>query len=490
MFMQDNGVIAAISTPLAVGGIAVIRLSGTGVLEVVEKFFALNSGKKISEQPSWTAGFGLIIAPEKMKFYNCKTCKNSDRENYTGIIDEGIATVFRNPKSYTGEDVVEISCHGGVLVARQVLEAALDSGARLAEPGEFTKRALLNGKLSLTQAESVIDIINASTDQARRAAMAVRQGRLAQRLQGIIDPLMDLSAACAAWNDFPDEDLPQLSTESLSAQLKFLIESSAKMISEYDQGRVFREGVKTAIIGSPNVGKSTLMNLLAGVERSIVTAVPGTTRDVISEKIKLGNCLLDLSDTAGVRETIDPVESIGVERTVAEAKSAQLIILVLDASNPIVPSNEIYSILMSRKSQIIILWNKCDLISGVSECKDGNLDVLKNKLPAQLQEVSQIAFSAKNGSGVEDLQNCIEGIFISNDFQPDVGIIANTRQLYQLKEAHQALVQTLEALESEFSFDILSVLLDDALSALLELSGAKLSSEIMDHVFANFCVGK
>ncbi|MFA5658684.1 MAG: tRNA uridine-5-carboxymethylaminomethyl(34) synthesis GTPase MnmE, partial [Oscillospiraceae bacterium] len=286
--------VCAISTPVAPGGISVVRISGDEAIAVASKIFQPVSCGAVKKMPGYTCCFGKIISKGE-------------------LIDEGILTIFRSPKSYTGEDVAEISCHGGIHITKRVLRAAVENGAAPAQAGEFTKRAFLNGKLSLTQAEAVMDLISAQGEQSRRFALSVHEGALFLEIQAASKKLLFILSELAAWVDYPDEELPDIEAGALIDSLNACIMKLEKLLGGYDSGRIFRDGVDTVITGKPNVGKSTLMNLLLGFERSIVTDIPGTTRDVVEETVRVGEMLLKLSDTAGVRSAADAVEAGGVK---------------------------------------------------------------------------------------------------------------------------------------------------------------------------------
>ncbi len=457
MSLQNNTV-AAISTPLGVGGIGVIRVSGPDAFSVTEAIFAPVSGKKLTAQKGYTAHYGRL--------------HDSD-----GEFDEAVVTLFRAPHSYTGEDVTEISCHGGLYLLQRCLRAVLDAGARLAEPGEFTKRAYLNGKLGLAQAESVMDLIGSSGKQAARAALAGRDGVLSRKIDAIADRLVDIGAHLAAWNDYPDEDMESVEPENLSASLFAALEDCRRLLAGYDAGKVLREGVETAIIGRPNVGKSTLMNLLAGTEKSIVTAIPGTTRDVVEETVLAGEVKLRLADTAGIRSTDDPVEQVGVSLARKRLSSAQLILAVLDRSEPL--SDEDLSLLEElRDRPAIAVLNKSDLPQQLDE----------EKLAGLVQKTVEI--SARSGEGADALVEAISQMLHLSDIDPTAPLVANERQRVCLQNSAAALQEAADAAAMGVTLDAVTVCLDEAISPLLELTGRKASDAVVDAVFANFCVGK
>lgn len=457
MSLQNNTV-AAISTPLGVGGIGVIRVSGPDAFSVTEAIFAPVSGKKLTDQKGYTAHYGRL--------------HDSD-----GEFDEAVVTLFRAPYSYTGEDVTEISCHGGLYLLQRCLRAVLDAGARLAEPGEFTKRAYLNGKLGLAQAESVMDLIGSSGKQAARAALAGRDGVLSRKIDAIADRLVDIGAHLAAWNDYPDEDMESVEPENLSASLFAALEDCRRLLAGYDAGKVLREGVETAIIGRPNVGKSTLMNLLAGTEKSIVTAIPGTTRDVVEETVLAGEVKLRLADTAGIRSTDDPVEQVGVSLARKRLSSAQLILAVLDRSEPL--SDEDLALLQElRDRPAIAVLNKSDLPQQLDE----------EKLAGLVQKTVEI--SARSGEGADALVEAISQMLHLSDIDPTAPLVANERQRVCLQKSAAALQEAADAAAMGVTLDAVTVCLDEAISPLLELTGRKASDAVVDAVFANFCVGK
>lgn len=450
--------IAAISTPLGTGGIGVIRISGPDAVAVAEKIFSPAGKRRLADLAGYSALYGRL---------------HDDAAEF----DEAVATVFRPPHSYTGEEVVELSCHGGLYLVQRALRAALDHGAQPASPGEFTRRAYLNGKLTLDQAESVMDLIGASGRQAARAALAGRDGVLSRKIDGIVEALVDLAAHLAAWNDYPDEDMEPVQPGPLTASLRQSLGECQSLLDRYDAGRILHQGVETAIIGRPNVGKSTLMNLLAGAQKSIVTAIPGTTRDVVEETVLAGEILLRLADTAGIRETDDPVEKAGVDLARRRLESAQLVLAVLDRSEPL--SSEDLALLSQLKDRpSIAVLNKSDLPARLDEKR---LDGLVGKT---------VEISAKTGEGAEALAQAIAQLLHLSEVEPAAPLLANERQRNCLNKAADALKEAIFAAESGVTLDAVTVCLDEAIDPLLELTGKKASEAVVDAVFSQFCVGK
>lgn len=450
--------IAAISTPLGTGGVGMIRISGPDAIRTAEAVFSPAGGQPLSASHGYTAHYGRL----------------HDRE---GEFDEAVATVFRAPRSYTGEDVVELSCHGGLYLVQRTLRAVLDHGASLAGPGEFTKRAYLNGKLSLAQAESVMDLIGAAGRQSAQAALAGRDGALSHKIDGIAAELVDQAAHLAAWNDYPDEDMESVTPEPLAAALRSSLRECQALLDGYGTGRILREGVDTAIIGRPNVGKSTLMNLLAGTQKSIVTAIPGTTRDVVEETVLAGEIVLRLADTAGIRDTDDPVEQAGVQLARRRLESAQLVLVVLDRSEPLSEGDQALLASLAGRPAIAVL-NKSDLPPQLEE-----------KALAGLVSLT-VEISARTGEGAENLIQAIAELLHLSDVDPSAPLLANERQRICLQKAATALEEAVQALEEGVTLDAVSVCLDEAIGPLLELTGRRVSDAVVDAVFAQFCVGK
>jgi tRNA modification GTPase len=395
------------------------------------------------------------------------------------IVDDGVLTVFRAPKSYTGENVAEISCHGGIFVTKKVLRLCIKNGANLAEKGEFTKRALLNGKMSLTQAEAVMETISAQGEYALASANLTREGKLFKKIQTVTEKLVKILGELAAWVDYPEEDLPEVEEENLRKSLEASIEVTEKILEDYDNGLVIKSGIDTSIAGKPNVGKSTLMNMLLGYDRSIVTDIAGTTRDVIEETAKMGEFFLKLSDTAGIHETDDRVEKIGVEIAKKKLENAMLVMEVFDMSSEL--DSEDYELLEYVKAlgkKTIIVLNKSDLDSKV------NLSELKK------YSENTVTISAKNEEGKEDIQQAVEGLFNISNYDPDSTVFANERQKNCAQRADRYLKEALNSLNMGETLDAVTVMIDYGANSLLELTGEKATEAVVDEVFAKFCVGK
>ena len=450
--------VAAISTGMAPGGIGVVRISGEKAIETAQKVFSSFSGKKLSQIGGYHALYGRA-GDEK------------------GDIDNVIALVFKAPKSYTGEDVVEISCHGGLYVTNRVLKAVLRAGAEPAGPGEFTKRAFLNGKTDLTAAESVMNMISAQGEQAEKIALSVMEGRLFKKIKEISDSLLYDMALLSAWVDYPYEEIEELSGENLSAHVKNGIEKLDALIKGFDKGQIILEGVDTAIVGRPNVGKSTLMNLLSGTDKSIVTEIAGTTRDIVEDTVNLGSVTLRLADTAGVRDTEDTVESIGVERAVKRLESAGLVLAVFDSSRPLNDEDRRLIGLCHGKKAIAVI-NKTDL--------DGNY--LFDEISENFAKT--VFISAKTGEGRQQLEEAVESVLGTADFDCTGAALINERQRDCCKKALDALADAQTAVETGMTMDAVTVCLDSAVENLMTLTGERATDMVVNEIFSKFCVGK
>lgn len=450
--------VAAVSTPNAVGGIAVIRISGENAIKVAEKIFDPFGGKKVSEMDGYTCAYGIAH-------------DGGER------IDDCILTIFKSPHSYTGEDTAEISCHGGLFVSRKILRAALKNGAEAAEAGEFTKRAFVNGKLDLTQAEAVMDVISAKGELELKMAETLREGAVFKTAKKSSDRLLKLLSGLAAWTDYPDEDIPEVEPAAMVAELAEIQQDLTSLVENYDRGRIIREGVAAAIVGRPNVGKSTLFNCLSGCERSIVTDIAGTTRDVVEESVRLGYITLRLSDTAGIRDTDDVIEGIGVDIAWKTVESAELIIAVFDGSCPLTADDfELIEKLKFKKTVAAI--NKTDEKTIIDE--------------KFLQEnfIHIVYISAKENNGIDDLEKAVKEIFELNSDSFSVVTAANERQKLCIEKSLSSVSAAIEAVEFGEMLDAVNVLLDDAEQSLLELTGEKITEAVVVEVFSRFCVGK
>ena len=436
-----------------------MRISGNDALNVAKKIFVPKSVDSIDNIPGYGAAYGEII------------------DDDGALVDTGVITVFRSPRSYTGENVVEISCHGGIFVTNHVLHIILKNGAVMAEPGEFSKRAFMNGKMTLTQAESVIDIISARSEQAVRMASAAGEGRLFKKVSGITEQLLELSAYFGAWFDYPEEDMDEFSHEDIERMLKSADDKISVLIDGYDQGKIIKDGIPTVIVGKPNVGKSTLMNLFAGTDRSIVTDIPGTTRDIVEESVRLGDLILNISDTAGIRSTSDIVERFGVELAQKRISTSHLVLAVFDGSEQI-SAEDRHIARLTRDKNTIAIVNKTDL--------DDRID--RGYLHESFDRVVYI--SAKNSDGVDELKAAITDVLGLSDFDPSAAILASERQLEAAREAKQYLDECLDAFRSGVTYDLVSVILESAIDCLLQLTGERAGDKIVETVFARFCLGK
>ncbi len=447
--------IAAISTPQGEGGIGTVRISGDDARKIADKVFCSASGKKIEDAAGYTAMFGRVSGSE-------------------GDIDEAVALIFAAPKSYTGEDVVELSVHGGAVVTRLLLRAVFEAGAVPAGAGEFTRRAFASGKLDLAQAESVMSIISAQGGQDLRLALAAKNGRISKEIREIREKLLAVDAGMAVFADYPDEDLPEFGADTIKENLVAVREGLDVLLRNYDKGKLLREGLSCAIIGAPNVGKSTLMNLLSGDNRSIVTPIAGTTRDVIEETVRVGDLTLRLADTAGVHTAADEVEEIGVSLACERAKSAELIIAVFDGSRPFGEDDR----------RILSLIGDSPAIAVIN----------KNDLPQQINEeeidIPLVYISAKEGRGAEELAEKIGLVAGTADLSPDRAVLQSERQRACAYRARESVREAIETMENGYTLDAVGICADEALEALLELTGERVTEAVADEVFSRFCVGK
>lgn len=447
---MNERTIAAVSTPMGTGGIAVIRISGNDAVVLADSVF--RGADKLSAAPSHTVHYGHIIG------------KNGEK------IDEVLVTVMRAPRTYTREDVVEISTHGGIIASKRVMECLISAGAYPAQPGEFTKRAFLNGRIDLSQAEGVIDIINAKTALSQKNALSQAEGGLSKQINSLRDALVHLAAQMQVAIDYPDEDLEDITTDDIIKTLSRIAERANYLIQTSENGKIISEGIKTAIIGKPNVGKSSLLNCLARADRAIVTDIAGTTRDVIEEFVSLDGVPLRLLDTAGIRKTEDTVEKIGVERSQHAAETADLIILMVDLSRGIDDEDEQLLELVKGKKYILV-GNKAD--KKITDI-DGAVEI-----------------SAVTGDGVDELSEKIRSMYRIGEIGGDNSvIITNMRHLAALTSAKEAVSRALKSVTSGMPQDFAALDIHDAAAFLGEITGDTVSEDIVTEIFHNFCVGK
>ena len=459
-------VIAAVSTPMGRGGVAVLRISGEGALEVCERVFAPKNGKRLSELPPRYAAYGEISMREE----------NGERS----VIDDGIATVFRAPASFTGEDTVEICCHGGILLTQTVLSALLCEGARPAEAGEFTKRAFLNGKLGLSAAEALANLLEAQTREQILLAHSTVGGRTRRACESIYADLRRTLASVYACIDYPEEDLAEMSREEIVEALSESEKKIHELSESYRTGHAVAEGIKTVICGKPNVGKSSLYNRILGREAAIVTDVQGTTRDVLTETAALGKVTLRLSDTAGLRSTEDRVEQIGIARAKDALSNAELVLALFDASiEPDGEDLELCEELCGATAPVIALLNKCDRGEGAYA------DFYRERF------ASTLSVSAQTGAGMEELQALVESLFIDGklDLRSDP-VLSNARQQASAINARDSLREALQALEAGYPVDVCCTSVENAMAELGELDGRAVSEDLVSEIFSHFCVGK
>ncbi|KEQ22176.1 tRNA uridine-5-carboxymethylaminomethyl(34) synthesis GTPase MnmE [Paenibacillus tyrfis] len=458
---MNQDTIAAIATPMGEGGIAVIRVSGDEAVPVCDKIFAGKS--KLTEVPTHTVNYGYIRDPE------------------TGaVVEESLVTVMRAPRSFTKEDVVEISCHGGFVSVRKVLDLLLEHGARLAEPGEFTKRAFLNGRIDLSQAEAVIDLIRAKSDRAFRIALKQSEGSLSKTIKELRHRLVELMAHIEVNIDYPEHDVEEMTNAFIKEKCADALSDIERMLTTAQQGKILREGLVTAIVGRPNVGKSSLLNTLAQEERAIVTDIAGTTRDVVEEYVHVNGIPLKLLDTAGIRETSDLVEQIGVEKSRQALSDADLILFVCNGAEPLQP-DEYVLIDQLKDRQVIAIINKQDLPQLIEE------EVLKEAFG----EDRVVRMSLLAQQGITDLEKAIASIFFSGQVESsDLTYVSNARHIHLLKQARLALTEAHEAAEAFVPIDMIQIDIRNAWEHLGEIIGDSVSESLIDQIFSQFCLGK
>ncbi|MHB1405046.1 MAG: tRNA uridine-5-carboxymethylaminomethyl(34) synthesis GTPase MnmE [Desulfitobacteriaceae bacterium] len=454
--MDDT--IVALATAFGEASIHVLRLSGPEAQTIINACFQPHNSARWLESKSYTLHLGLF--------------HDSGQK-----LDEVLVSRMRSPHSYTGEDVIEINCHGGPYLAQRLLEVTLKCGARLAEPGEFTKRAFLNGKLDLIQAESIIDLISSRTEGGSRLAFAQLSGGLSDKILGVREQVLEILAFIEAGIDFPEDDVEDLDRQALQERLQAILIKVDEILAGSRTGKILREGLMTAIVGLPNVGKSSLLNSLVQEERAIVTDIPGTTRDEIREGVNVGGILLQLIDTAGLRESADPVERLGIERSWRSIDRADLILLVVRANSSLAPEEQ--KIIEEQPDRVIVLANKVDLL------KD------RAQFAPSFDQGTWIPFSVHKRLGFKELEAEIKNrVYCGQALSKDEPLLSNARQISALESCRSSLGSALTAVESGVPWDILSIDVRQALQAVSEMTGDEIQENLLETIFSRFCIGK
>ena len=469
-----NDTIAAIATALSDSGIGIIRISGDDAIYIVDSIFRSPSGKRIlTKVQSHTVHYGYIVDKEE------------------NVIDEVMVVVMKAPKSYTTEDTVEINCHGGVLVVQKVLQTVLENGARIAEPGEFTKRAFLNGRIDLSRAEAVIDVIHSQNEYALSSSVSQLKGRLSDKIHKLREDILYQIAFIESALDDPEHISLDGYPEQLAVKVTYFQQEIAKLLATADNGRLIKEGISTVIVGKPNAGKSSLLNMMLGEDRAIVTEIAGTTRDALHETINLHGISLNMIDTAGIHETQDVVEKIGVERAKKYAMDADLILYVVDASGNIDEDDQnIISLLDGKKA--IILLNKSDLENKITEesLKENLAKRLKNREDIRILRTSTIDPSSEN-SGMEELEETIRNMFFEGELkQNNELVVTNLRHKEALQDALHSLKLVERSIEDGMPEDFYSIDLTSAYASLGKIIGEEVDEDVVNEIFSKFCMGK
>ncbi|WP_054951106.1 tRNA uridine-5-carboxymethylaminomethyl(34) synthesis GTPase MnmE [Numidum massiliense] len=460
--MLDTDTIAAVATPMGEGGIAIIRVSGAEAIAVVDCVF--RGKQRLSTVDSHTIHYGHICATESGE-----------------TLDEVMVTVMKSPKTFTREDVVEINCHGGVIPVKRVLEEVLRAGARLAEPGEFTKRAFLNGRIDLSQAEAVIDLIRAKTDRAAKQAVGQMEGKLSRMVQPLRQRILELLAAIEVNIDYPEYDAEQVTFELVLTAGEEIQAHIGRLLRTAEQGKILREGIQTAIIGRPNVGKSSLLNALVQENRAIVTDIPGTTRDVIEEYVNVRGVPLHLVDTAGIRKTEDVVERIGVERSERALEVADLLLVVVDSSAPLNAEDE-RLLTLTRERKGIVIANKMDLPQALS---DADIKQYTG------ETTPLVHLSLRREEGIEELEKAVAALFFGGELAADDAVyVSNVRHIHLLEQALDSLQEALAAAGQEMPIDMVQIDLRRTWELLGEIIGDTVAEDLVDQLFSQFCLGK
>lgn len=459
--MKEFDTITAISTAIGEGGISIIRVSGERALQVVGRIFKGKNAKGLDTMGTYTMRHGHIV-----------------ELGGDDVIDEVIVSYMKGPRSFTAEDTVEINCHGGIVATNKVLENVIKAGARMAEPGEFTKRAFLNGRIDLSQAEAVIDIIRAKTELSMKSAVLQAGGNLSAAVRELREKLIALIAHIEATVDYPEDDLEEITGIQVAARLKEIVAEIGKALESAEEGKILREGLSTVIVGKPNVGKSSLLNTLLKENRAIVTDIPGTTRDVIEEYISIKGIPVKIVDTAGIRETEDVVEKIGVEKSIEKIEEADLIILILDSSSELTDEDrDIISFIKGKK--YIVLLNKSDLNEKI------NIKEID-----ELESEYVISTSVTQGFGIDQLKEAIVKLFFHGEIKSNELVITNMRHKEAMMAANSSCLQAIEALSSTSAIDLASIDIRNAWYSLGQITGDTMEENIIDKIFSEFCLGK
>ena len=459
MFTEET--IASISTAQGTGGIGIIRISGKKSFEIAARIF--KAKKKFEQIKSHTINYGKIIDPA-----------NSE------TIDEVLVSKMEQPNTFTREDIVEINCHGGMVVMKRILELLIREGARPAEPGEFTKRAFLNGRIDLSQAEAVIDLINSKTTEGSKAALNQLEGKLSKKLKEVRERLIELIAHIEVTVDYPEHDIEEITGKEVYGKLKIIKPKLEDIVKGFEKGRIIREGINVVIVGKPNVGKSSLLNELSGKNKAIVTDIPGTTRDIIEEYINLNGIPVRISDTAGIRETQDVVEKIGVEKAEKAIENADLVIMMLDAGEGLGREDE-YILQRLGSKKVIIMVNKIDLVD----------DSLVKDIEKKLCMQNTIKTSLKQGLGIEELEKNITDIFLKGEISLNSEIlITNVRHKNLIDMTIKSIQEACSAYECGMPLDCITIDIKNAAEYLGQITGESVNEDVMHQIFSRFCIGK
>jgi len=485
--INEKDTIAAICTGLTGSGINIIRISGDNAFDIAEKVFRSATGKKLKDMGGFSVHYGFIEEPADIH----SDSNNIGRNENVRTIDEVLLLKMKAPHSYTKEDVIEIDCHGGILVTKRILELILKTGARLAEPGEFTKRAFLNGRIDLSQAEAVIDIINAKSNLALNNSVKQLKGQVKDKIISLRDSIISKTAYIEAALDDPEHISLDGFTEELEPEMERILSEISKLVASSDDGRLINEGINTCILGLPNAGKSSLLNALLDEDRAIVTDIAGTTRDVLKETVTFGDVVLNIFDTAGIRDTEDIIEKIGVDKAKKEAENADLILYVVDLKEGL--TDEDKKILEEIKDKkIVLIYNKSDLVLP-EQVEDMNCQslVVPGGREESVQKVNSVKISSLTGEGIDELKDLIKELFYSGSITSEEDIIiTNERHRELLISAEQSVKNVCEGIEAGVSEDFLTIDMMDAYEALGKIVGESVEDDLADRIFRDFCMGK